>query len=187
MITKLSIEGRLSDFLREQDASVEFFCALLPENFISVSRVRQALAGNRDLENRHHDAIDRLLRELQALASDHDPVLIRWERPQIYRDILAARRGDKPRLPAYAVMIGEDQYFVSCTPSKIFGNPEINTSVRQAQATSMTADLARQVVDKLAARGLKAEVVHALFVDDFSGAASSLDQVWTEPAVEQSS
>jgi hypothetical protein len=177
MITKFSIEGRLSDFQREQDMSVEFFCALLPEGTISVSRLRQALSGIKPLENTYHDTIDRLLRELKEISAEHAPVLVRWEKPQLYRQILDMRRGT-PRPEAYAVQVG-DQYFVGCTPSRLLGTPEIHMTFQHPQATSMTPELARQVAEKLQSRGHKAQVVKALFAE--ANAALELNDVWYEP------
>ena len=93
MVTTLGIEGRWNTWLREQDnPSIEFIVALLPEGTISPSRLRQALAGNRSLENRYHQPLDRLLCELKTLAAEHAPVPIRWSNPALFRQLLAERR-----------------------------------------------------------------------------------------------
>ena len=89
----LSLESRLATWMRDQGVGADFFCALFDQAIISPSTLRQAIAGNRNLEDRYQRPIETLLSELKALAEEVAPIPIRWQNPQVFRELLAARRG----------------------------------------------------------------------------------------------
>jgi hypothetical protein len=96
MVPTLDITGRLNTWLREQgNPSVDFIVALLPDKTISASLLRQALSGNRSLENKYYAPLEDLLRELRAIATEHAPYPIRWTNPVLFRELLTERRRER--------------------------------------------------------------------------------------------
>jgi hypothetical protein len=97
MAGSLDLAIRLSTFQRAQEMSADFIVALLPQDGdgkppISVSLLRQCLAGNRNLENVYHADLECLLSDLKAIAAEHAPYPIRWTNPILFRELLAERR-----------------------------------------------------------------------------------------------
>jgi hypothetical protein len=101
MAGSLDLTTRWSNFRRqEDDMSVDFICALLPQDAdgrptVSASLFRQCLAGTRNLDGVYHKDLEGLLQDLKAIVADASPYPVRWGDVSFFRNLLAERRRAK--------------------------------------------------------------------------------------------